>query len=316
LVKILYIAGCGSSGTTLLARLLGEISTFVSVGEAGAYFLGPGDFSRAAIPCGCGAPMAECSLWSALAVDSKLHALGSPFTRSRYLHRALWPNPEARPELPRFLAAAAEFYHDLARLTGATVIVDSSKSPALAALLSQVPAIELHVVHLVRDLRGVVSSGLHAKAYVPATSPQRCILQWYWANLGAELLPPRAARFVRLRYEDFIVHPRPMLEQIASATIGAPVRCFFLGDGQARIQTQHHALGHPDKFQGGEIPLRERKPELGAVLKNVVSLAGVPLLARYGYFSKSRESHSSSSVPLSDLHLRTVHKLKAEPPAI
>lgn len=310
----MYIAGCGSSGTTLLARLLGEIPNFVSVGEAGAYFLGPGDFSQAAIPCGCGAPMAECTLWSRLAVDGKLHALGSPFTRSRYIHRALWPTPEIHPQLPRFLAAAGEFYHDLARLTEASVIVDSSKSPALAALLTRIPGIELHVVHLVRDLRGVVSSGRRTKAYVPATSAQRCILQWYWANLGAELLPPRAARFVRLRYEDFMARPQPILEQIASATVGAPVRCSFLGDGQARIQTQHHALGHPDKFQCGEIPLRERTAELNLLLKSVVSVSGAPLLARYGYFSKGSKSYSSQ--PSSDLHLSTVQKLKAEPPAI
>jgi hypothetical protein len=314
LVKILYIAGCGSSGTTLLARLLGEIPKFVSVGEAGAYFLGPGDFSRAAIPCGCGTPMSDCALWSRLAVDPKLHALGRPFTRSRYIHRALWPTPENHPQLPRFLAAAGEFYRDLARVTGASVIVDSSKSPALAALLTQVPGIELHVAHLVRDLRAVVSSGLRAKAYVPATSAQRCILQWYWANLGAELLPPRAARFVRLRYEDCMAHPQPILEQIASATIGAPVRCSFLGDGQARIQTQHHALGHPDKFQRGEIPLRERTAELSLFRRSVVSLAGAPLLARYGYFSKGSKSYSSP--PSSGLLLPTVQKLKAQPPAI
>jgi len=42
LVTIAYITGCGGSGTTLLARLLGEIPGFVCVGEAGAYFLGPG----------------------------------------------------------------------------------------------------------------------------------------------------------------------------------------------------------------------------------------------------------------------------------
>ena len=73
------------------------------------------------------------------------------------------------------------------------MIVDSSKSPALAALLTQVPGIELHVVHLVRDLRGVVSSGRRTKACVSATSARRCILQWYWANLGAQSPQQRAA---------------------------------------------------------------------------------------------------------------------------
>jgi hypothetical protein len=126
-------------------------------------------------------------------------------------------------------------------------------------------------------------------------------LQWYWANLGAELLQQRAAGFLRLRYEDFIVEPQPMLERIASALTGSPVRCSFLGDGHARIRSQHHALGNPDKFQCGEIPLREHKPELTRVLSKLVSLAGAPLLARYGYFStglKSRSSQPSSRLAL------------------
>ncbi len=250
--------------------------------------------------------MAECSLWTRLAVDPKLHGLGSPFTRSRSIHRALWPRPEIHADLRRFLAAAGEFYHDLARVTGASVIVDSSKSPALAALLTQVPGIELHVVHLVRDLRGVVSSGRRTKAYVSATSARRCILQWYWANLGAELLQQRAAGFLRLRYEDFIVAPQPLLERIASAVIGSPVHCSFLGDGQARIRSQHHALGHPDKSHWGEIPLRERKPELNLFLKNIVSLVGAPLLVRYGYFSKKGREHSAQQLP--DSNFRAVQK--------
>jgi hypothetical protein len=297
-----------------LARLLGEIPSFVSVGEAGAYFLGPRDFTQAAIPCGCGAPMAECSLWTRLAANPSLHAWGCPFTRPRSVHRALWPTLAIHADLPRFLAAAGKFYDDLARVTAGSVIVDSSKSPALAAVLTQVPGIELHVLHLVRDLRGVVSSGRRTKAYAPATSAQRCILQWYWANLGAELLQQRAAGFLRLRYEDFIVDPQPMVERIASAVTGSPVHCTFLGDGQARIRSQHHALGNPDKFQCGEIPLRERKPELGVLLKNLVSLAGAPLLARYGYFSKRRQSYSLP--PRSDWHLGTLQKSKAQPPTI
>lgn len=280
----------------MLARLLGEIPNFVAVGEAGSYFLGPEDFSKSAIPCGCGASMQECSLWGKLAVDPAMPALGRPFTRPRYMHRALWGMPETHKDLQRFLAAASEFYHALARTTGASVIVDSSKNPAFGALLTQASGIEVYAVHMIRDLRGVVTSGLRARVYIPATSVHNCILQWYWANAGAEFLQKRAVGYSRLRYEDLVAYPKPLLEPLASAIRRFPVSCSFLHGGQAHLHPQHHALGNPSKFQCGEILLRERKPELRSVMKKVVSLAGWPLLMRYGYLSQSRNGRAYPAV--------------------
>jgi hypothetical protein len=213
--------------------------------------------------------------------------------RARYIHRTLWWRLETHAGLRRFLSAASEFYHTLAAVTGASVVVDSSKSPVFAALLARAPGIKVHMIHMIRDLRGVVSSWQRPKANIPAMPPRRCILQWYRANISAEFLKNRAMGFSRLRYEDFIAHPKPTLEQLASAICGSPVCCSFLRNGQAHIHPQHLALGNPDKFQCGEILLRERKPELGRLLKNVVSLAGAPLLARYGYFSKTRRRLTS-----------------------
>jgi hypothetical protein len=305
LVRIAYIAGFGRSGTTLLARLLGEIPNFASVGEAGAYFLlGPGDPGELAIRCGCGASMAECSLWSRLPVNPRWRSLAKPFIRVRHLHRALWWRPEIHADLRAFLAAAGDFYHALAARTGTSVIVDSSKSPAFAALLTRVPGLEVYVVHMVRGLTGVVSSALRPKQYIPAMSAQRSILQWYSANLGTEFLRNRAVGFSRLRYEDLVAHPRPTLEQLACALSGRPLRCAFLSsssfltNGQAHIHPQHHVGGNPDKFQCGEVLLRERRSELSPAMRRLVSLAGAPLLLRYGYLSWRFNLGSIANDPL------------------
>jgi hypothetical protein len=230
--------------------------------------------------------MSECSFWSKVTVDPHLRTLARSFARARFIHRALWWRPETHADLQRFLSAASEFYNTLAALTGASVIVDSSKNPTLAALLTRAPEIEVYIIHMIRDLRGVVSSWYRPKAYISAMSPRRCILQWYRANVGAEFLKNRAAGFSRLRYEDFVARPKPMLEQLASTIGGFPVRCSFFRDGQAQIHLQHHALGNPDKLQCGEIVLRKREPELGSIIKFAVSLAGAPLLMEYGYFPK------------------------------
>jgi hypothetical protein len=227
--------------------------------------------------------MSECLFWDKVTVDPSLRILAKPFIRARYTHRALWWRPERHPDLRRFLEAASEFYHGLAARTGAEVIVDSSNSPVFAALLTRAPGIRVHVIHMIRDLRGVVSSWQRPKGYISAMSPQRCTVRWYRANLGAELLKNRAAKFVRLRFEDFIARPQPTLEELASSVRGFPVRCSFVRGEYARIHPQHLAGGNPDKLLCGEILLRTKPPQLVPLVNCVVQLAGAPLLIRYGY---------------------------------
>lgn len=229
--------------------------------------------------------MSECSLWGKIKADSDWGVLGRPFTRLRYTHRAFWFRPEGHADLQRFLAAAGTFYQALAAATNASVIVDSSKNPALAALLTQVPGIEVRVVHMIRDLRGIVASWHRPKAYLSVKSARLSVLHWYWANVAAEFLEHRAAGFSRLRYEDLIGNPKETIEQLASSINGSAVHRSFLRNGQAQIHAQHHVLGNPDKFQCGAILIRERKPVLSSALKYAVSLVGAPLLMRYGYLS-------------------------------
>ena len=57
LLKVLYIAGVGRSGSTLLERMLGAVPGSVNTGELNAIF------SRVATQdqrCGCGEPFSAC----------------------------------------------------------------------------------------------------------------------------------------------------------------------------------------------------------------------------------------------------------------
>src|SRR5260370_24563179 len=60
-VTVIYIAGSGRSGSTLLERTLGEISGFVNVGELI-------DLFRRTVfqgeRCGCGQNFCDCSFWA------------------------------------------------------------------------------------------------------------------------------------------------------------------------------------------------------------------------------------------------------------
>ncbi len=59
-IKVIYILGAGSSGSTLLSLLLGAHSRMVNVGEISHI-----DRYRALdLNCGCGERVSKCSFWS------------------------------------------------------------------------------------------------------------------------------------------------------------------------------------------------------------------------------------------------------------
>ncbi|MDQ3927328.1 MAG: hypothetical protein M3272_10185, partial [Actinomycetota bacterium] len=59
-IKVLYIAGFGRSGSTLLGNVLGQVDDFVSVGEIRNIWLHGLIQNKV---CGCGAPFKECEMW-------------------------------------------------------------------------------------------------------------------------------------------------------------------------------------------------------------------------------------------------------------
>src|SRR5215831_4456244 len=58
---VVYIAGSGRSGSTLLERVLGEIPGFANVGELIDLFRRVADHGER---CGCGQEFARCPFWS------------------------------------------------------------------------------------------------------------------------------------------------------------------------------------------------------------------------------------------------------------
>src|SRR5262245_53220401 len=60
-VKVLFIAGPGRSGSTLLDMLLGQINDFYSTGEL--RFIWSRSFGQNQL-CGCGKPFRQCEFWT------------------------------------------------------------------------------------------------------------------------------------------------------------------------------------------------------------------------------------------------------------
>jgi hypothetical protein len=284
--RVLYISGSGRSGTTIMARLLGEIEGFLNVGEASRYFY-YAPLRRRGIPCGCGLPVAECPFWKDILpmVPEDLPVVGEKLLRMRRF-LTLWRQNgggNVTNEERRILDTTATVYREIVRKSGCEIVVDSSKHPANALLLSLIPEIDLSVVHVVRDPRRVVESWTKKKEYLPA-HPTGKVLMWWWSyNILSEMLKSRAMNYQLVLYEDFVRDPAACLRQITSLGGDRPRELPFLHGCKATVHAQHSLAGNPDKMVTGELTIGEEKRPLSmtASKKFAVDVLAMPLEYRY-----------------------------------
>ena len=197
-MTVLYVAGYTRSGSTLLSRMIGSLPGFSAVGEAAAHFF---RFTKSIdAPCGCGLSVDACPFWKDVNFPTNTDA---PYARLfRFRNLVLLESYRRRHprESQELIDSMTLLFRTIAEKTSARVIVDSSKTPLHAQFLSWIPEIDLHVIQLVRDPRGVASSYRSPKQYLPTLSPLRVTTGWIGLNLGCEYLQARVPHFWRLRY--------------------------------------------------------------------------------------------------------------------
>ncbi len=285
-IKVVFIAGCGRSGTTLLGQLLGEFDGFINVGEAARYL-----FDRSKdLPCGCGASATDCPFWKEMfhAIPAELAHQGTKSLRIRsfpslYMRTRGNRIPE---EYAPILDALGDTYRTIVRDTGSNVIIDSSKYPSTALLAGLIPNVELHVVHVVRSPHSVVASWTRKNGYL-AVHPPGKVVSWWWAyNVLSEALKSRAKTYRLVRYEDFARNPGPVLQDITADVTGNPLPMDFLEGSEATVQVQHSLAGNPSKFNTGKIKIRDAN----TVSKgSMIDLLTFPLQRRYQYLPASQD---------------------------
>src|SRR5436190_2795265 len=139
--RILYIAGAGRSGSTLLAMRLGGLPGCTAVGEL-RHIWERGVLGNRL--CGCGEPFRECPFWSAVgqeafggwdAVDAERQAARlMRVGRQRHfpLVAAGAGSARFRAEHAAYGQLQARVYRAVAAVSQDAAIVDSSKSPVYA----------------------------------------------------------------------------------------------------------------------------------------------------------------------------------------
>jgi len=285
-LKVLYIAGLGRNGSTLLARLLGEIEGCINVGEA-ARAVFDEELRSLDLPCGCGEKISDCPFWTKIISDIENYDEASRLrlTKGRYLPILLFPlkSPALRKKIEIFSSATRQMYKKISEVTGCRVIVDSSKHPANAYLLSNISNMEVRMLHLVRDPRDVAASWSTRKEYLPEFSVLRSAFWWLLYNVATKLVSSRGNKYLFVRYEDFVVDPSKILREALDWVHNGDVDLSFLKENQAVISLQHSLAGNPDKLIQGVVKIQRKKGNLPWITKAMISFITLPMLLRYGY---------------------------------
>ncbi|HEV2361312.1 MAG TPA: hypothetical protein VGS21_06405 [Acidimicrobiales bacterium] len=301
MTKLLYIATAGRSGSTLLERTLGSGPGWCAVGEMSWVFQrGVVDNLR----CGCGERFHDCEFWPAAyehaygAMDPVVaNALGLQWREHRVAsHLPMLVGAKTRQAARRGALPATDavvrLYEAAAKESGAAVVVDSSKIPLRPAFLEGRTDVDLFVLHLVRDPRGVAFSWGRTKegeegTSLHASSVFKPAAWWVVTNetirLSCSGLGPRLRT---LRYEEFASEPARVLSDLAD-WVGEPldVDRLVTRDGLSVGRT-HAFSGNPDRFRTGTIPLQvddRWKSEMSARDRGTVTAMTLPWLGRYGY---------------------------------
>src|SRR5688572_22840824 len=300
-IKVLYIAGYGRSGSTILHDILARLDGFIGVGEVNRIWdLGFMENRR----CGCGVPFKECEFWRIVGdnafggidqIDKGNLMYWRNGSRTRYLPTSVLPfgTGSLAPRLIAFREHLAKLYRAIQTATGSRVIVDNSKSLAYARLLSTLSSIELYIIHVIRDPRGVVQSLLERNerrrvSMLYRYNSVRNSIVWDTVNVATEILCTASSiQHKVMRYEDFIGSPREALQQIFDLIHENVSDMPLTGSNEVRLGITHSVTGR-NRFHVRQVELRtdeEWKARMNPINKAVVNVLTWPLRARYGYLT-------------------------------
>jgi hypothetical protein len=320
--SVIYIAGSGRCGSTLLERVLAEIPGYVNGGELI-------QLARHMAPrnerCGCGQPFADCPFWTAVGKrafggwDSRdLESISQRQARLAW-QRYLQFLPTIRRSVRADMAALGTWYETLCRAitgeSGAAYVVDKSGDMWQALVLAGA-GIDVRVIHLIRDVRGVAfsMSQRHVNSKDPAnrtemdwhTTPALAAALWVGVLTEEKQLHRYGIPVARMRYEDLVTSPHQSIMQTL-ARLGlsvGPSDLTHIGDGRVTLPSSHGLSGNPSRFREGELALRPDEAWRDQMRRRdriIVTMIGLRYLRRY-YGRQGRASSSSLLDPRNAPH--------------
>lgn len=303
--RVLYVGGMPRSGTTLMTWMLGQLPGHTAVGEL--FYLWTAALERDQL-CGCGEHFHACPFWTEVGerafggwdqVDrERMATLVDRVDRTSRIPALLASRvlPGVRAELEEYAGVMARLYAAAAEVAGVEVSVDGSKRPSLAAALAISHAVDLRVVHVVRDPRGVVYSwsrqvalpeGASSRGHLKARSARLITRRWLTVNAMIGGLRRLGVPVLTVRYEDLARRPREALAEVADfAGVDEPGALDFVTDEGLHLAPAHMVEGGRVRFQPSPLTVRlddAWHEGLAPRRRRAVDLATRLSRRRYGY---------------------------------
>lgn len=297
--KVLFIGGLGRSGSTVLGNVLNEADGFFHAGElCSTFHFGLGYNYK----CGCGKPFRSCTLWQSVfeqafgSMEAMKGFKAKRPTSKRLLLHLIGLKSDARLIDQVYLDALDQLYRAIRVVTGCRVIVDSSKFPAHAFLLLQIPSIKLKMLHLVRDPRGNAYSchkkvvrkdiGEERDVILPRFSSSTTAMRWLLMNMEIETLGRRSGHYMHIRYEDLMQSPESIVENIIEFAGESSACAPRIVEKTLDLGLNHIIMGNPSRSRTGAVQLRldeDWKQKMRKRDQTLVTLIDWPLMLKYRY---------------------------------
>ena len=208
-VTVIYIAGYGRSGSTLLDTLLDRHPNIGGCGELRWLF----HHAANQTPCSNEHALTECPTWKA-----PLAATSNDWTAHAALTDATESAMRKEFDEDAYKEVWGAALHALAKESGNQFVVDSSKTCHnafyRAVLFSQIPGVQVKLVHLIRDPRAVMWSLMRVVdrqnrklAWVQKQGKiTKGLASWTWANRAVPRILEAAPDIEhhRLYYQDLV----------------------------------------------------------------------------------------------------------------
>lgn len=277
-IPYVFLTSHAYSGSTLTSFLLGSHPEIATVGM----LTGPADhLDLNTYRCSCGQLFQQDPFWQAVtqavnrygvsySLDKHLGTrieLGSnPLIRRLrtnslrsnklegirdWLMFSLWPGH--KQAMHRLIRRNEIFARAILDVSGKTVFLDTSKDPMRIRYLRLSPYIDLHVIHLIRDVRGVVASILSRRDDM---NVRQATHHWLVAeqNIRRHLESVPIERQIEVQYKDITTNTLETLNQLFTFVGVQP-----LSDIADFREMNNHILGNKMRKQTtSEIKVDER----------------------------------------------------------
>lgn len=215
IIKVVYCMGSGRSGSTLLGIMLSQHPAIVSPGEISNV----GRFRKDKRPCSCGNTLSKCSYWKsvmkiwgdlnthetidrAIQKGYKIENFKSPLS----WFKAITKYPFQKDYFDDYIESKYNFLKAIKTESGKPVVMDISKNPLRALILSRHPNIDLKLIHLVRDGRGV-SWSIMKKSNRKQKPFWRAASYWVIINKLSDYVRKKIKNSGLIKYEEIVETP-------------------------------------------------------------------------------------------------------------